>query len=112
MPAILGNRSEAAGAASSGNTGHRVHPRLRGRAPDKRTINLAAVNVKRIDWRAAVPSLLLVLLAVAAFGKFAVVDRLSAAAEARGEVSALQGRLDEDYEAIESFGEINDLYAH
>ncbi len=87
-------------------------PKVRGRLPDKRTINLATVNVKRIKWGVAVPSILLILLLSAAFGKFAVWDRIEAVTTAQREVAELQQRLDESYAAMEAYGEINDVYAH
>ncbi len=85
---------------------------VRGHLPDKRTINLAAVNVKRINWRVAVPSILLVLLAIAAVAKFAVLDRINDISVARREVLDLQERLDKSYAALESYDEINEVYAH
>lgn len=117
MPVLLGNKPETgSGAKPAGPEKQRpiekVHAKIHGRLPEKRTINLAVVNVKRIDWRVAVPLLVLVLAAVAAFGKFAVIDRINRSAAAQNEVAALQSQLDDGYAAIESFGEINDLYAH
>ncbi len=109
MPAILEHKTEETAEKSEER---KASVRLRGRLPEKRTINLAIVNVRRIDWRIAAPLMVLVLLVVAVFGKFAVVDRIGAAAAARGEVAALQAKLDQGYRTIEDFGEINDLYAH
>ena len=44
----------------------------RGRLPSKRTINLATVNIKRINWFVAIPLILLILVGAAALSKFAV----------------------------------------
>ncbi len=87
-------------------------PKVRGRLPEKRTINLATVNVKRINWRVALPSVLAILLACAAFGKFAVWDRINDVAVAQNEVVELQEKLEKSYAAMEAYGEINDVYAH
>ncbi len=87
-------------------------PKNRGHIPTKRSINLATVDVKRINWLVAVPLILLILAACAAFGKFAVADRFLAVAEARAEVERLQGELDENYALMESFGDLDDRYAH
>lgn len=116
MPATLERNPETAafeeGAAPEGKKPAAKRPKIRGRLPEKRTINLATVNVKRINWLLAIPLLLLTLAAVAAFGKFAVLDRFNAVAVAQSEVEALQVQLDRGYAAIEDFGEINDVYAH
>ncbi len=84
----------------------------RGRMPTKRSINLATVNVKRINWLIAVPSIILVLAACAAFAKFAVVDRFIELSRARAEVARLQSELDANRTLMESYGDLNDLYAH
>lgn len=84
----------------------------RSRLPVKRSINLAQVDVKRINWWVAVPTILLILAAAAAFGKFAVADHFTAVAEARAEVSSLRAQLDAGYAAIEAYGDLNERYAH
>ncbi len=88
------------------------HVKFRGRLPDKRTINLAVVNVKHINWKLAIPLILLILCASAAFCKFAVLDRMEAAEAAKAEVLELQRQLDMGYAAIENYGDINEIYAH
>lgn len=87
-------------------------PKNHGRMPTKRSINLAMVDVKRINWLAAVSLTLIILAACAAFGKFAVADRFIAVAEANAEVERLQRELEENYALMESFGDLNDRYAH
>ena len=84
----------------------------RTRLPAKRSINLAQVNVKRINWWAAAPLILLIVAAAVAFGKFAVADRFAAVSAARAEVRSLQTQLDEGYAKIEAYGDLNERYAH
>lgn len=84
----------------------------RSRLPVKRSINLAQVDVKRINWWVAVPMILLILAAAAAFGKFAVADRFAAVSEARAEVKELRAQLDAGYAAIDTYGDLNERYAH
>ncbi len=86
--------------------------KMRGKLPTKRSINLATVDVKRINWWLAAPSLLIILAACAVFAKFAVADRFIAVSEARAEVARLQSELDEAVALKESFGDLNDRYAH
>lgn len=86
--------------------------KLRGKLPTKRSINLATVDVKRINWWAAVPLILVILAGCAAFAKFAVADRFIAVSEARAEVRRLKSELEAAYALKESFGDLNDLYAH
>ena len=90
----------------------RVHGRKQGHLPVKRDINLAGQDEKAIDLRAAIPAIVLILIAAFLFGKFAVADRLLAVSRAEGEVRALQTQINEGYRRIDSFGEISDVYAH
>ena len=86
--------------------------RRRGAIPVKRVINLAEIDKKTIDFRIAIPAILLILAAAFLFGKFAVADRLIAVSRAEGEVAAVQRELDAAYRRLDSFGELSDLYAH
>jgi len=86
--------------------------RRRGSIPVKRVINLAEVDKKSIDFRIAIPAILLILAAAFLFGKFAVADRLIAVSRAEGEVAAVQRELDAAYRRLDSFGELTELYAH
>ena len=90
----------------------RVLGRSKGHLPVKRDINLAGQDEKSIDLRAAIPAIILILIAAVFFGKFAVADRLMAVSRAEGEVRALQTQINEGYRRIDSFGEISDVYAH
>lgn len=86
--------------------------KLRGRPPTKRTINLATVNVKRINWRVAVPLILLILVGAALVSKFAVIDRYAAVDAVQREVSQLQEQLQAGQEAIDAYGNLSERYAH
>ena len=111
MPDLL-DRPVTTPEEGSAEAQHVKKQRIHGRLPEKRSINLATVNVKRINWALAVPLLLLTLLAIGAFAKFGVLDQLAAAEQARAEVDSLRRELDAGYAAIDDFGEINDIYAH
>ena len=80
--------------------------------PSKNSINLATVGQKRVNYKLAIPVMILVLALIFLFGKFLVFDRLSEVAEAQREVARLQAELDADYEELAGFGDLNDLYAH
>ena len=85
---------------------------LRGRLPSKRSINLAAVNDTSINYRIAIPAIVLIVLLAALFSKFAVIDRLNKVIRARNEVAQVQALLDADYDKIAEFGELTEKYAH
>ena len=89
-----------------------VGRRRKGALPVKRVINLAEVDKKTIDFRIAIPAILLILAAAFAFSKFAVADRLIAVSRAEGEVATVQRELDAAYRRLDSFGELTELYAH
>ena len=84
----------------------------RGKIPTKTEINLAVIGEKHINPLVAMPAILLIILLAALFGKFLVVDRLAAVAEAEREVSQLQTQLDAGYKELTDFAELSDLYAH
>ena len=84
----------------------------RGRLPSKRYINLAVVNEKKINVKAAIPALILVILASVLLAKFAVLDRLEEVAAEEAKAAALQRQVDAAYDKIESFGELTEQYAH
>lgn len=108
MPTLERTNTEAP-QETKGAKGKKV-PRTR--LPVKRSINLAQVNVKRINWWAAAPLILLIVAAAVAFGKFAVADRFAAVSAARAEVRSLQTQIDEGYAKIEAYGDLNERYAH
>ncbi len=86
--------------------------KYRGRLPSKNSINLVLNDDRKLDWRKALPAILLILLLAAAFGKFMVLDRLNAVDKAAARVSELRDRLDDTQDKIEEIGEIEDTYAH
>lgn len=85
---------------------------VRGRLPVKRTINLAMAGLKPMNKKAAAIGVVLILIAAAAFGKFAVADRLSELHAARARRAELQAAVDEGYAEVESYGSLLDRYAH
>ncbi len=84
----------------------------RGKAPTKTYINFADLGVKHSRWWLAIPAILVILVAAAAIAKFAVIDRLAEVDAARSEASVVQAQLDLCNARIESYGELNDQYAH
>lgn len=80
--------------------------------PVKRSINLVTVGEKPIDVKLAVPGIVLIILAAALFGKFAVVDRLMAVSDAQQKAEVVRIQLDTGYQKIEEYGELTDEYAH
>lgn len=80
--------------------------------PVKRSINLAGLTEKKMNWRVAVPAILLILALAALVGKIAVVDRYAAVAQAEGQVADLQRQLDEGYARLEGYADLNEKYAH
>ena len=101
MPALVLGKKDA-----PGKTERRV------KIPEKRSINLATVNEKKIDLRIAIPAIALILVAAVAFSKFAVLDRLKAVDEAQAEVHALQTRLDAGYAELAGMDDLSEKYAH
>ena len=67
---------------------------------------------EKINWKVAIPAMILIFLAVGAFSKFAVVDRFLAVSAAQARVNAVQRKIDEGYEKIAGFGNITEIYAH
>ena len=85
---------------------------LRGRMPVKRSINMVLVDEDKINIWKAIPGILLILVLAALFSKYLVADRLLAMSQASARTTQLQKHLDEAMEAVESFGEVEDTYAH
>ena len=81
-------------------------------APQKRSINLAMVGVKKQNTPLAIVALVLILIGAAALSKFGVIDRLISVDKARSEVGALQAEINLGYAKIESYGELTEKYAH
>ncbi len=86
--------------------------RRTGKLPSKKGINLAIVGQKKVNYKLFLPALIIVTAAVILFGKFMVIDRLTAVSEAQNRVTALQNQLDACYAEIDSYGDLNDTYAH
>ncbi len=83
-----------------------------GRLPSKNTINLVLNDDRKLDWRKAIPAILLIIVLAIAFAKFLVLDRLNEVDKAAALVAALRDQLDSMEDQIESIGEIEDIYAH
>ena len=82
------------------------------RLPVKRTINLAAVNVKRINWFIAVPLILLILVGSTVLSHFTVVERMNEIDRAHADVERLRAELDSGYRRLDTLGSFYRNYAH
>ena len=80
--------------------------------PTKRTINLATLGEKKMNYGILIPSIILILLAAAAFSKFLVIDRLKEVSDAQHAVDELQAKLDRGYAELADFDDLSELYAH
>ena len=80
--------------------------------PTKRTINLATVGEKKMRFGLAIPAVILILAAAAAFSKFLVIDRLAEVNAAQRQVFELQSKLDAGYAELSDFDDLSELYAH
>jgi len=80
--------------------------------PVKRSINLAMSNEKPTNFKIGIPALILIVVAAFAFSKFAVADRFIAVSRAEAEVAAMQSQVNAAYAKLDSFGELNEIYAH
>ena len=85
---------------------------IRGRVPTKTEINFALVGIKRIRWWLLVPAVLVIAVAVAAFAKFLVLDKLAAVSNAQAEAAQVRSELNDSLARIEAYGELNEVYAH
>ncbi|MCR5825205.1 MAG: hypothetical protein K6G54_01435 [Oscillospiraceae bacterium] len=80
--------------------------------PVKRSINLAHAGEKKRNYSLAVLSLILLVLCLGLFSKYAVYDRILAVDRAQAEVANVQRQIDNGYAAIDSYGELAIKYAH
>ena len=80
--------------------------------PTKNTINLIGVGKKKINPVVLTVIIAVVLIAIAVFTKFAIIDRFDEVRRAQAEVSDMRTEVDLLYKKIASYGEINELYAH
>lgn len=86
--------------------------RRHGQIPSKRSINLAVIGEKPVHMGLAIPAILLILIAAAAFSKFLVIDRLDEVTAAQRVVYDLQSELDAGYDELSGFDDLSNLYAH
>ena len=84
----------------------------RGKMPVKTSINLVKIDENKISAKKAIPGILLILVLAVLFSKYLVADHLLAMSQASARTTQLQKHLDEAMEAVESFGEVEDTYAH
>jgi hypothetical protein len=82
------------------------------RLPSKRSINLATASQKKVNYRALIPALAIVTVAVLVFTKFAVIDRIVTLTNAEKEVESIQQQIDAGYIQIAGFGDLVEKYAH
>ncbi len=80
--------------------------------PLKRSINLAGAAEKPINMKIGVPAIILILLAACALGKFGVADRIAELNKAQGVVSSLQSQLNECYNKLDQYSDLEEKYAH
>ena len=80
--------------------------------PTKRVINLATVGEKKMHFGLAIPGIILILIAAAAFSKFLVIDRYAEVTAARQQVYELQNELDQGYAELADYDDLAELYAH
>ncbi len=85
---------------------------VRGRMPTKVTINFAQIDVKPTRWWLVLLTVVLILAVGAVLGKFLVYDRFTAATAAQAEAAEMHRALAECNARIDSYGELNETYAH
>ncbi len=98
----------AAGVTSKTSKANKV----RGRLPVKRSINMATVGEKKTRATTVILVFLLVLIAIAAFSKFLVMDRLEVVNQEEQKVRDLRTQLSAANAKLDSFGELKEKYAH
>ncbi|MBQ9618521.1 MAG: hypothetical protein IJR48_09165 [Oscillibacter sp.] len=86
--------------------------RLVGHMPVKRSINFVTVGEKPIDWRIAIPAIVLICVLAGVVSKVTVIDRFAALDAARSEVYQLQAQIAQKREEINNFKDISVDYAH
>ena len=88
-------------------------PEGRRNYPVKRSINLAAAGEKKTNMTLAIPLIILIIVAAAAFSKFMVADRIAEASAASARVTELQQQLEDTYAQINEMNEtVTEEYAH
>ena len=112
MPDEKNEKSKGLLSLSPSAAWSRFRARFLEQMPKKRFINLAAVNVRRINWFATIPAILLTLAAAAVISKFAVVDRIEVANQERRELNTLEETLAGYTRRLADYAEVQEQYAH
>ena len=81
------------------------------RAP-KKQINLALAGQKKKHYFVDIPAIGAIVVAAGVIGKVAVADRLVKMSEAQSAASELQKQVDDITAYIDSFGDLQETYAH
>lgn len=100
----------AAATMNANTTGKKA--KVRGRLPDKKSINMAVVGQKKTKVSTALLVLVLILICAAAIAKYAVMDRLEEVDRAENKVRDLRTQLTTANAKLDSFGELKEKYAH
>lgn len=85
---------------------------MRGKMPTKRSINLIVVDESKIELKKAIPLIIIIVVLAVLFSKFLVIDRINEVNQATARVSQLRSDLDTMNAAIQTFGELQEKYAH
>lgn len=83
-----------------------------GHMPVKRAINFATVGERPIDWRIAIPSIVLIIILAGLVSKVAVIDRFAELNAARQEVYQIRNEIRQKEDEYASFADISVDYAH
>ncbi len=86
--------------------------KIRGKLPVKRSINLALVGQKKTRVSTAILAIILILVVAAAFSKYFVMDRFAEVEREQRKVRDLRNELSAANAKLDSFGELNETYAH
>ena len=101
-------KTKAAGAPKGKKGGKNTRKKL----PSKRTINLTLVNENRISPVQATMGIVAVLILATLFSKYLVWDRIQAVYAASARANQAKAYLDEAISKVDSYGEVEDTYAH
>lgn len=78
----------------------------------KKQINLALAGQQKKHYFVAIPAIGVIVVAAGVIGKVAVADRLVKMSEAQSAASELQKQVDDITAYIDSFGDLQETYAH
>ena len=78
----------------------------------KKQINLALAGQKKKHYFVAIPAIGVIVVVAGVIGKVAVADRLVKMSEAQSAASELQKQVDDITAYIDSFGDLQETYAH